>query len=88
MTEWALAMMSYGTEWRTYRKLSHEALNVRLTGNFHNHHYKYTNLLLSRLLEAPELFMEEAKLYILSYLLLRQTAHAYTIYSEACPELS
>ena len=56
--------MSYGDRWRTRHRLSHEVLNERLAGSFDDHQYKYTYRLLSRLLEAPESFFQEAELYV------------------------
>jgi len=55
-------MMSYGTRWRTHRRLCYEVLNERLIGNFDSHQYKYAHRLLSRLLEAPERFIQEVEL--------------------------
>ena len=55
-------MMPYGDRWRVRRKLCHEALNVGPTGKFDSHQYKYTYRFLSRLLEAPESFIQEAEL--------------------------
>ena len=59
--------MSYGDRWKTRRKLIHEVLNEKLTASFDDHQYKYTYRFLSRLLEAPESFFEEAELYVTSY---------------------
>ena len=59
--------MPYGARWRTRRRLCHEVLNVRLTPSFDSHQYKYALHLLSRLLEAPECFLQEAELYVVSY---------------------
>ena len=61
-TDWALTMMSYGDGWRARRRLAHEVLNVRLIESFDSHQYKYTHRFLSRLLEAPESFFQEADL--------------------------
>ena len=61
-TEWAFAMMSYGARWRVRRRLCHEVLNVRLTGSFDGHQYKYVHCLLSRLLEEPKRFIRELEL--------------------------
>ena len=54
--------MPYGAPWRTRRKLCNEVLNVRLTGSFDNHQYKYVHRFLSCLLEEPKRFMEELEL--------------------------
>ena len=56
--------MSNGDRWRVRRKLFHEALNATTTKNFDSHQYKYAHRFLSRLLEAPERFMEEAELSV------------------------
>jgi len=55
-------MMPYGDRWRTHRRLCHEVLNdgLRSTGNFDVHTRKHTYRFLSRLLEAPERFLQEA----------------------------
>ena len=55
-------MMPYGDRWRAYRKLFHEALNVGPARKFDVHQYKSAHRLLSRLLEAPENFMQEVEL--------------------------
>lgn len=59
-------MMPYGERWKIHRKLCHEALNVRPTVDFDSHQYKYTHRLLAHLLEAPDRFMEEAALLVVS----------------------
>lgn len=54
--------MPYGDQWRARRRLCHEGLNERLAGSFDSHQYKYTYRFLSRLLEAPDSFFQEAEL--------------------------
>ena len=54
--------MSYGDGWRARRRLAHESLNERLPESFDSHKYKYTYRFLSRLLEEPESFFQEAEL--------------------------
>ena len=61
-TEWAFAMMPYGTPWRVRRKLCHEVLNGKLAESFDDHHYKYVHRLLSCLLEEPKNFIQELNL--------------------------
>jgi hypothetical protein len=60
--EWAFGMMPYGARWRAHRKLCNDVLNVRLTGEFDDHQYRYAYRLLTRLMEAPEHFMRELDL--------------------------
>jgi len=60
--EWAFVLMPYGDRWRTRRRLCHEVLNGGLIGSFDSHRYKYIYRFLSRLLEAPESFFQEAEL--------------------------
>ena len=60
--EWGFGFMSYGDRWRVRRKLAHEGLNERLAASFDSHQFKYTYRFLSRLLEAPESFFQEAEL--------------------------
>ena len=59
--------MSYGDRWRVRRRLCQEVLNGRLAGSFDDYQYKYTYRFLSRLLEEPESFFQEAELYVASY---------------------
>ena len=60
--EWSFAVMPYGASWRARRRLCHEVLNVRLTGSFDNHQYKYVHRFLSRLLDEPKRFIQELEL--------------------------
>lgn len=60
--EWAFAMMPYGARWKARRRLCNDVLNVRMTGEFDSHQYKYACRLLSRLVEAPECFIQELEL--------------------------
>ena len=62
MVDWAMSLMPYGDRWVARRRLCHEVLNGRLTRNFDSHQIKYTHRFLSRLLETPEGFMQEAEL--------------------------
>ena len=62
--EWSFTMMPYGDRWRVHRKLCHEALNVGPTEKFDTHQYKYAHRFLSRLLEAPENFLQEVELSV------------------------
>jgi hypothetical protein len=55
-------MMPYGAKWRTRRRLCIDVLNVRMAGEFDGHQCKYAYRLLSRLLEAPERFIQELEL--------------------------
>jgi len=59
--------MPYGSRWRARRRLCHEDLNEGLTGSFDSHQYKYTYRLLSRVLEEPGRFMQEADLCVVSH---------------------
>ena len=80
-------MMSYGDRWRVRRKLFHEALNATTTEKFDSHQYKYAHRFLSRLLEAPERFMEEAELFVVSYPPRPNCPLMHHLTPEACPEL-
>jgi len=59
--------MPSGDRWGARRSLFHEIMNGRLTRNFDNYHLKYVHRFLSHLLEAPESFMQETELYVVSY---------------------
>jgi len=59
--DWLLSMMSYDDRWVARRKVYRDVLDGKLAGKFDSHHVKYTHRLLSRLLEAPENFMQEAE---------------------------
>ena len=67
VADWGIALISYGDRWKARRRLIHEFLGERLTASFDEHQYKYAYRFLSRLLEAPESFFEEAELYVTSY---------------------
>ena len=62
MTDWALSLLPSGDLWGTHRRLFHEVMNGRLTRNFDSLHLKYVHRFLSRLLEAPESFLQETEL--------------------------
>ena len=62
MPDWSFGVMSYGAPWRARRRLCNEVLNIKLTGSFDSHQYKYVHRLLSRLLEEPTRFIEELEL--------------------------
>lgn len=83
-------MMPYGERWKIHRKLCHEALNVRPTVDFDSHQYKYTHRLLAHLLEAPDRFMEEAALLVVSPPSSFRTNDVpmHHLLPEACPEPS
>jgi len=67
MTDWSLSLLPSGDRWGARRRLFQEVMNGRLTRNFDSHHLKYVHRFLSRLLEAPESFMQEAELCVVSY---------------------
>jgi len=62
-----LTVLPSGDRWGTRRKLFQEVMNGRLTRNFDNHNLKYVHRFLSHLLEAPESFMQESELCVVSY---------------------
>jgi len=62
MADWALPLLPSGDRWGARRKLFHEVLNGRLARNFDSNHLKYVHRFLSRLLEAPENFIQEIEL--------------------------
>ena len=61
-------MLPYGDRWRARRRLCNEALNIRLTRDIEPHQQKQAYRLLARLLEAPECFMHEIELFVISHL--------------------
>ena len=67
VTDWAISLLPSGDRWWTRRRLFHEVMNGRLTRNFDSLHLKYVHRFLSHLLEAPENFLQEAGLYVISY---------------------
>ena len=62
MADWAFSMMPPNNQWGARRRLFNEVLNGRQTRDFDSHNLKYVHRFLSRLLEAPENFMQEAEL--------------------------
>jgi hypothetical protein len=80
--------MPYGDRWRTRRRLFHEVLNATTVENFDIHQYKYAHRFLSRLLEAPERFMEEAELLAVSYPPQPNCLLMHPMTPEGCPVLS
>ena len=62
MPDWALSLLPSGDRWKTHHKLFHEVMNGRLTRNFDSHNLKHVHRFLSRLLKAPESFMQETEL--------------------------
>jgi len=67
MTNWALSLLPSGDRWGARRRLFHKVMNGRLTRNFDSHQLKYVHRFLSHLLEAPESFMQESELCVVSY---------------------
>ncbi|KAF7371180.1 Cytochrome P450 [Mycena sanguinolenta] len=57
----ALGFMNYGHQWRTDRKLFHQALNARTVQNYHSQERAACHELLRRLLQDPSDIMEHLR---------------------------
>ena len=66
---WAIPLMKHGSHWRNGRRLLHEFLSARAVTNFDGCQRKHAYRFCLRLTESPESFLDHAKLWVSSPLL-------------------